>query len=158
VADVLYTKLRLPAPPLTSKGKHASTSEEALEALKARHPIVPLFLRYRALAKVGREGGREAGREGGREGGRGSVRKTPPVVLPWSWDFFFIQLPFLSLLPSLPPSFRACAPSWSLSLGTPRAKDLSPSFVEGRMEERQEVGREGGREEGVGDVWEGRRG
>ncbi|KAM3567400.1 hypothetical protein VYU27_010454, partial [Nannochloropsis oceanica] len=50
-ADVLYTKLRLPPTPLTTTGKHASTSEAHLEQIKEKHPVIPSLLRYRTLAK-----------------------------------------------------------------------------------------------------------
>lgn len=52
VADVLYNRLGLPAPPLKGSQKHPSTGEEVLESLRDRHPIVPLLLDYRALAKI----------------------------------------------------------------------------------------------------------
>ena len=52
VADVLYNRLGLPAPPLKGSQKHPSTGEEVLESLRDKHPIVQLLLDYRALAKI----------------------------------------------------------------------------------------------------------
>ena len=78
VADILYTRLGLPAPPLKGSQKHPSTGEEVLESLRGahqlqsachqtiiftviaaaclllpdKHAVVGLVLDYRALAKI----------------------------------------------------------------------------------------------------------
>lgn len=46
LADILYTKLKLP------HGKKMSTGAEVLEEIASSHPIVPLILRYRKVAKL----------------------------------------------------------------------------------------------------------
>jgi len=52
VASLLYSTLKLPAPPTPKSKKHPSTSESVLERLKEKHPVVPLILQYRTLSKV----------------------------------------------------------------------------------------------------------
>lgn len=50
VSEVLYGRLKLPQPPPGKK--HASTSEEVLQRLQGRHPVVALILRHRTLSKT----------------------------------------------------------------------------------------------------------
>jgi DNA polymerase-1 len=51
LADVLFHKLGLPAPPRRGKTKSLSTASEVLEDL-AGHPVVPPILEFRQLAKL----------------------------------------------------------------------------------------------------------
>ncbi|CAM9607599.1 unnamed protein product [Chrysoparadoxa australica] len=52
VAEVLFGHLKLPSPPAKKGSKHASTSEEVLEKLKGKHPVVGLLLEHRAVRKM----------------------------------------------------------------------------------------------------------
>lgn len=51
LADVLFEKLKLPAPRKT-KGGQASTSQESLEKLATTHPVVDNILQFRKLEKM----------------------------------------------------------------------------------------------------------
>ncbi|MGH9393132.1 MAG: DNA polymerase, partial [Terriglobales bacterium] len=51
LADVLFDKLGLPAPPRSGKSKARSTAQEVLEELSG-YPVVPPILEFRQLAKL----------------------------------------------------------------------------------------------------------
>lgn len=51
IGELLFTRLRLPGSGRTQGGA-PSTSQEALERLKARHPVVDTILEYRKLEKL----------------------------------------------------------------------------------------------------------
>ena len=48
LADILFDKLQIPIP----KGKKRSTNIEMLQEIEHAHPIVPLLMRYRKVAKI----------------------------------------------------------------------------------------------------------
>ena len=52
VGDVLFEELKLSEKAKKTKNGQYSTSEEILESLKAKHPIVSLILQHRALKKL----------------------------------------------------------------------------------------------------------
>lgn len=52
VGDVLFEELKLSEKAKMTKNGQYSTSEEILESLKAKHPIVSLILQHRALKKL----------------------------------------------------------------------------------------------------------
>ena len=52
VAQVLYETLQLPTPPPKPKQRHFSTGEEELSLIKHLHPIVPMILNHRTVAKI----------------------------------------------------------------------------------------------------------
>jgi len=52
VGEVLFETLGLPATKKTSKTKSYSTDSEVLEKLRDKHPVVPLILEHRMLAKL----------------------------------------------------------------------------------------------------------
>lgn len=52
VGEVLFDKLMLPVQKKTSKTKSYSTDSEVLETLREAHPVVPLLLEHRMLAKL----------------------------------------------------------------------------------------------------------
>jgi DNA polymerase-1 len=52
VGEVLFDKLMLPVQKKTSKTKSYSTDSEVLETLRGAHPVVPLLLEHRILAKL----------------------------------------------------------------------------------------------------------
>ncbi|CAM9230242.1 unnamed protein product [Choristocarpus tenellus] len=52
VADALFGRLGLPAPPIRSGSKHASTSEEVLEGLREMHPAVASIIEFRSVNKL----------------------------------------------------------------------------------------------------------
>lgn len=52
VGEVLFDKLMLPVQKKTSKTRSYSTDSEVLETLREAHPVVPLLLEHRMLAKL----------------------------------------------------------------------------------------------------------
>ena len=52
VANVLYTKLKLPTTHTSAKGRHSSTSEEDLLKIRTLHPVVNMILSFRSLSKI----------------------------------------------------------------------------------------------------------
>jgi DNA polymerase-1 len=52
VGEVLFDKLMLPVQKKTSKTRSYSTDGEVLETLREAHPVVPLLLEHRMLAKL----------------------------------------------------------------------------------------------------------
>lgn len=52
VGDLLFKKLRLPMAHLTPSGNKPSTDDEALEALKGKHPAVALLQDWRSVSKM----------------------------------------------------------------------------------------------------------
>src|SRR6267142_4312697 len=52
VADLLFTRLGLATARLTKTKRRPTTDDKALEALKYSHPVVPLLLEYREVAKL----------------------------------------------------------------------------------------------------------
>ena len=52
VLDLLFKTLKLPPAHLTPSGKQPSTDDEALEALKGKHPVVAELQAYRSVAKL----------------------------------------------------------------------------------------------------------
>ncbi|KAI3822055.1 hypothetical protein L1987_09636 [Smallanthus sonchifolius] len=52
IADVLYTRLKLPIPDGCEGKQHPSTDKHCLEMLRIEHPIVPLIKEHRTLAKL----------------------------------------------------------------------------------------------------------
>ncbi len=52
LGEILFEKLKLPVIKKTKKSKSYSTSVEVLEALKGKHPVIELLLRYRKIAKI----------------------------------------------------------------------------------------------------------
>jgi DNA polymerase family A len=52
VANILYTKLKLPTKHTSAKGRHSSTSEEDLLKIRTLHPVVNMILSFRSLSKI----------------------------------------------------------------------------------------------------------
>lgn len=52
VANVLYTKLKLPTTHTSAKGRHSSTSEEDLLKIRTLHPVINMILSFRSLSKI----------------------------------------------------------------------------------------------------------
>ncbi|MGH9589926.1 MAG: DNA polymerase I [Terracidiphilus sp.] len=52
LGEVLFTHLKLPAPPSRGKAKAVSTAQDVLEALAEKHDVPRLVLEYRHLAKL----------------------------------------------------------------------------------------------------------
>ncbi|KAM0046348.1 putative DNA-directed DNA polymerase [Helianthus debilis subsp. tardiflorus] len=52
IADVLYTRLKLPVPEGYEGKNHPSTDKHCLEMLRLEHPIIPIIKEHRTLAKL----------------------------------------------------------------------------------------------------------
>nr|XP_043612753.1 helicase and polymerase-containing protein TEBICHI [Erigeron canadensis] len=52
IADVLYTRLKLPIPDGYKGKNHPSTDKHCLELLRLDHPIIPVIKEHRTLAKL----------------------------------------------------------------------------------------------------------
>ncbi|XP_076922423.1 helicase and polymerase-containing protein TEBICHI-like [Bidens hawaiensis] len=52
IADVLYTRLKLPIPDGYKGKQHPSTDKHCLEMLRLEHPIIPIIKEHRTLAKL----------------------------------------------------------------------------------------------------------
>ncbi|KAI7750050.1 hypothetical protein M8C21_005019, partial [Ambrosia artemisiifolia] len=52
IADVLYTRLKLPIPDGYEGKQHPSTDKHCLEMLRLEHPIIPVIKEHRTLAKL----------------------------------------------------------------------------------------------------------
>jgi DNA polymerase-1 len=52
LGEVLFTHMKLPAPPSRGKAKAVSTAQDVLEALAEKHEVPRLVLEYRHLAKL----------------------------------------------------------------------------------------------------------
>ncbi|KAJ9555668.1 hypothetical protein OSB04_010282 [Centaurea solstitialis] len=52
IADVLYTRLKLPIPDGYKGKQHPSTDKHCLDLLRLEHPIIPVIKEHRTLAKI----------------------------------------------------------------------------------------------------------